>query len=210
MLKFRFKVSTEAGQVRVGHIEAVSVDVARQILQNKRFTVLELDEARPTVSTSRRARAAYRPHPIEYLEKLESEPSRRNATLGTLAALGLLLAVWYGAPAPGRTEPGKPAALVQNVQLVIVGQAIVPPELRHRATLRFFIPEIPLTVVREYEALVRENGGYRLEYDFESAKVPGAFSVELRVDSRPVDSAERVPFSGKPRLGAAPLLKVNR
>lgn len=206
MLRFRFKISTEAGQVRVGHIEAVTVDVARRILESKKFTVLELDEAKPAV---RRARAAYPPHPIEYLEKLESAPSRRNAILGSLAALGLLLAVWHGARPSGRGAPVVATPVVQSVQLVITGQVSVPSELRPRASLRFSMPELPLTLVRDYQGLVGESGEYRLEYDFQGPKAPGEFSAELRIDGRPVDRTGRLPFIGQRRLGQAPPLRAN-
>ena len=209
MLKFRFKVSTEAGQVRVGHIEAVSLDVARRLLEGKRFTVLELHEATPAQRSSRRARAPYPPHPIEYLEKLETAPSRRNALLATLGLLGLVLALWYGAgPMAGEAAAQEGREKLQEVHLMITGQVKVPSELRHRATLRFSMVDLPLTLVRDYEGLVGESGEYRLEYEFEGSRAPGSFSAELLLDGHSVGRAERVAFSGQPYLGQVPLLGV--
>ena len=224
MAKFRFKVSTPEGKVKVGHVGAADEDTARKRLEGSGFTVLELESTeggssleihsnKRSVGTRipRAQSRGYQPGLVDFIEDIESEPKRRNTLLGGIALIGFIVAILYGVnEARSRAKPDIVEPTYEKVSLAITGKAVVDAKKREKTTLVFHFPEVPLDLERPYQELVQEDGSFKLEYEFESQRAPSYLTASLRVGGKDVSATEKTLLSGEPKSAQLKTLRADR
>lgn len=211
MAKFRFKVADPHGKVKVGQVGAPDEATARSRLEEKGFTVVELapvegtslEIQQATQATPRIERAetkGYQPGLLDYIEDIESQPQRRNAVLGFLAVVGVLVAIFYGVSESRAREAQKvDEPTYEKVVLAIKGRTEVAPRFKDDASIIFHFPEVPLDLERAVNDITADDGTYQLDYEFESQRSPTYVTAELRVKGKDVDKTDKTLLSGDPK-----------
>ncbi len=204
-----------------GQVGAPDEAGARQLLEGRGYTVLELASIdgvdlqihkASSSSGSRVERAetkGYQPGIIDFIEDIESQPERRNAFLGTLAVIGVLVAIFYGVSESRARESKKiDEPQYEKVVLSLKGSAKVAPRFIDDASLIFHFPEVPLDLERKVGEVLSDDGSYHLDYEFESQRVPTYVTAALRVKGKDVDRTDKTLLSGEPKAAQLPTLRT--